>query len=365
MIEELLFRLDAVLFWLAISFDFLLLLSLIFALFYLVTLVLSSLLPPTRGLAPRAWGLPLLLGMALAATLSAPGELAARAISGQIIPLMIKIDLPWLPQALIGLWFLGAGLGLARLGRSYLGLKKALAGYQPVADDPALAEALTITGFSRPVDLKLSARGSPAASWGLFRSVIVVPEDLAETFDLRERLGIYLHEIAHIESRDSLKYVLMSVLGSLMWFNPLVGRAIERYKCHLEITRDRQVAGSGRVSPVEYARLITKCASRPGSLLSGFSGDYQSVVRRFSYIFNDRSLRLVKGDRLAAGAFLAAALLFGPLMIFPPFVDSSRAEFEKMATASPPFPGGKVELRFYWQGALGVYTRIKVTAEER
>ena len=353
------FWLEDSVFWLTVAFDFLLVLSIIFALVYTAALALASLMPGRRSPAPGAWSLPLMLALALALAFLPPGQLIAQSLARQIIPLMIKADQFWLPQALAGIWLAGVVLHLARLAARCLGLRRALAGYRPAADDPALAEAIEAASFRRPVALKTAGADSPAASWGLFRAVIVIPDGLAERFDRRERLGLYLHELAHIANRDSLKYLALSILGALMWFNPLVGRAIERYKCHLEIACDRQVAGRGLISPLEYARLITKAASRPGSLLSGFSGDYQSVIRRFSYIFNDRTLRPVKRDRLWGGAGLAAAGLLALGLVLTPFEAESRAALEEMIAANPAPPGaGRVI--FFWQGALGSYSQVQV-----
>jgi len=71
---------EDVFFWLPLTFDFLLVWSLTFSLFYAAALGLGSLMPLTRKLAPRAWGLPVLLVLALAAVFSAPGELTARVL---------------------------------------------------------------------------------------------------------------------------------------------------------------------------------------------------------------------------------------------------------------------------------------------
>lgn len=349
---------EDVFFWLPLTFDFLLVWSLTFSLFYAAALGLGSLMPLTRKLAPRAWGLPVLLVLALAAVFSAPGELTARVLGSQAIPLMIKAGSERLPLIMAAIWLTGAGLGLFRLTRNALKLKKMLAALDRTTD-PVLQEALRIMNFRRPVALKKSARGFQAASWGLFKALIIIPEDFHH-YDRRERLGVYLHELSHIRNRDSLKYLLMSGLDRLMWFNPILDRAIERYRCHLEIVCDRKVTGLGRISSLEYAKLIAKQAESSGGLLSGFSGSYQSAARRFSYIFNDRGLRPVKQDRLTAVTCLAAALLLWFAAGFQPAFSESKAEFEEMVASRPAPAGGTARVIFFWQGALGSYSQVVI-----
>lgn len=354
MSERLWHLMDDGFFWLTMTFDFLLVSSLLFTLIYAAALALASLLPMTGKFTPRAWGLPLLAVLTLAAVFSAPGELVVYALASCIRPLMIKTGLESLPLILAG-----AGLGLAGLVLKGLRLGRVLAAFCPAPEDPALDEALKVMNFRRPVTVKLAGPGVPAASWGLLKALIIIPEDFAERYDQRERLGIYLHELTHIRNRDSLKYVLLAALARLLWFNPLAVSFIERYRCHLEIVCDRKVAGLKLIGSLEYARLITRQAGESGGLLTGFSGDYQSISRRFSYIFNDRALRPVWRDRLIAGACLAAVLLLGLSATTRPAVIETRAQFEEMA-ANYPAGAGKVQVRFFWQGALGSYSLVSV-----
>lgn len=331
--------------------------SLIFALLYAIILGLASFMPLSEKIAPRAWSLPLLLALALAAVFFTPGELAVRALAAWIVPLIIKIDLDQLPMILAVIWLLGAGRGLIRLAWEGIKLKKILGALHPAADDPALKEALEALNFRRPVAIKQSGSGLPVTSWGIFRAVIIVPMDFVERYDHRGRLGIYLHELTHLNNRDSLKYIFMSALKHLMWFNPLVARSVERYRCHLEIVCDQQVVKLGLVGHSEYAKLITKHAGKPSWLLNGFSGDYQSIIRRFSYILKDATLRPVKRDRLAAGGGLVAALILGLSANLQPTSDELWAEFEKTTQIYQARPE-KVEVIFFWQGALGTYSVV-------
>ncbi|MCJ7693382.1 MAG: M56 family metallopeptidase, partial [Sedimentisphaerales bacterium] len=80
-------------------------------------------------------------------------------------------------------------------------------------------------GMRGKVGLKLSANATSPAVCGLFRPVILVPQDLEARLDGSEMRAVLMHELAHIRRGDLWVSLAQTVLQIVYFYNPLLWAA--------------------------------------------------------------------------------------------------------------------------------------------
>lgn len=71
--------------------------------------------------------------------------------------------------------------------------------------------------------------------WGIIRSVILLPPDLALRLDKQEFETVILHELVHIKRHDNTAALLQIILCNLFWFHPLI------WMLHFQLMREREL----------------------------------------------------------------------------------------------------------------------------
>jgi len=75
---------------------------------------------------------------------------------------------------------------------------------------------------NRKVRLRISSDGTSPAVYGLFRPVILVPNNLAPSLGSRHLRAVLLHELAHIKRGDLWVNWAQTVLQIIYFYNPLL-----------------------------------------------------------------------------------------------------------------------------------------------
>jgi uncharacterized protein (TIGR03435 family) len=150
--------------------------------------------------------------------------------------------------------------------------------------------------------------------FGIFRPVLLLPEDLHRHLSPEQFSAVLAHESRHLRYRDNLTAAFHMLVETLFWFHPLVwwigARLVE------ERERDCDEAALRQGShPGEYARgIVSVCQSYVASPLpcaSGISG--ADLKKRIREIMSWRgSLPITRGGKtvLAAAAIAAISLPF-------------------------------------------------------
>ena len=150
---------------------------------------------------------------------------------------------------LVGVWMVGALVGLGRLAAS--AVAATLAVRRAVPDLALSAQA--------GVPVRLSPAAAVPYAWGLVRVTVVVPADVAAWPDADRRAAL-AHEAAHARRRDPLVGVLARAVRALHWFDPLAHYAVRRLDRERERAADDAVL-RGRLDAADYAGLLV-CAAR-------------------------------------------------------------------------------------------------------
>ncbi|MCX8130869.1 MAG: M48 family metalloprotease [Clostridia bacterium] len=97
------------------------------------------------------------------------------------------------------------------------------------------------------------------ALFGLFRPVLLIPDELEGKMDVEELRHVILHELGHIKQKDLVINWIAGVLTVLHWFNPIIWFAFARMRLDREISCDAYVLWrSDYIEQDKYAQTILK-----------------------------------------------------------------------------------------------------------
>lgn len=209
---------------------------------------------------------------------------------------------------------LGALLILALALYQRIRLRK-LAGDATSADDPDLLathdELCESMRLLRRPRLLLSNRNHAPMTFGTWKPVIVLSQDLVASLPQSEIRVILGHELAHQRRWDLWLNWLQVPISAIWWFNPVYWLLANRIRSVREDCCDDLVVASGFASGESYCETLLQAARvASGKLVSGaalaYIGESQPLRRRFRRIM---SKKLITAPRLAWTGIVIVILL--------------------------------------------------------
>ncbi|MGH9310817.1 MAG: M56 family metallopeptidase, partial [Vicinamibacterales bacterium] len=249
------------------------------------------------------------------------------------------------PQAIIGLWLLGAALVFARVLVGLAAVQWLSRRTEDVRDAPWLPMARDMAsqlGITSRLRFLRSGRASMPVAAGVFRPAVIMPADADTWRESRLRI-VLLHELAHVKRRDCLTHLLAQTACALHWFNPLAWVAARRARTERERACDDLVLAAG-TRRSEYAdQLLEIARAMRGDRFPGLIGGaslamaHQSQLEgRLIAILDPKVPRLTRvRARLATVVCFCAV---APLGALQPWSVAPAAE------VSPAPPAADVEL---------------------
>lgn len=145
-------------------------------------------------------------------------------------------------------------------------------------------------GVSKSVRLLQTSAVETPALWGLFRTSLLLPPGLVESYSRDELRYIFLHESAHLKRLDMPVNWLVLIANVVHWFNPFVWFANTRLRADREMACDCLVLSRFEENRNEpYGKTIVglmQGISRPAAVpsLVGIIEDNHEMKRRISMI---------------------------------------------------------------------------------
>ncbi len=137
-------------------------------------------------------------------------------------------------------------------------------------------------------------------SYGVFKPVIILPEDISE----KHLPFVLLHEHTHIKDRDSVLKILALFALALNWFNPFVWFMVKMLERDIELYCDERVLKKlGGKNAGSYANTILDFAEKESLSLSFFSA--ASLCERVTSIMKNKN----KKQSLFSVALVFAAVV--------------------------------------------------------
>lgn len=228
--------------------------------------------------------------MEIPAEISAPIN-AARAAqvttSGGLTPLQI-LTIVWL----VGI----AAFAIYRVG-CYISFKRLVKRWQSdITDETVLREfraAKDFAGVKRDIEIKRCKAVSTPMVFGIIKPVLLMP-DIDFTAD---ELNIVLrHELVHLKRNDVLYKLLIMVVCTLYWFNPMMYVMAKAANKDLELACDAEVVKrEGAAFRCRYCETIMRLVhNRRGAqtaLSTCFFFSKKTVMERFKYILDEKIKR--------------------------------------------------------------------------
>ncbi len=186
---------------------------------------------------------------------------------------------------------------------------------------------------SLPIEVLSSPTLFEPAVFGIFKPVLLLPQDITSRLTPAQLQAVFAHELCHARYRDNLSAALHMLVEILFWFHPLVWWVGARLIDERERACDEAVLESG-FEPETYGEsILAVCKlylASPASYAAGVSG--AKLEKRIERIMQadigrrlgsaGKSLLAIAGT-LALAAPLVVGLVNAPPKLIPQSVEPS------------------------------------------
>lgn len=163
-------------------------------------------------------------------------------------------------------------------------------------------------GVRRDIPLVVTPAADCPMLAGFLRPVLYLPD---EALSEQEAMFIFRHELTHYKRGDLWLKLLLTAAKTVHWFNPLVYLMARFAQEDIELACDDAVVrGMDSAQRRAYGETILRSAAaqvKKRALVSCFTGDKETLMRRFEGLFDKRAKK--RGVVLV----VAAAVLVGTL----------------------------------------------------
>jgi bla regulator protein BlaR1 len=187
----------------------------------------------------------------------------------------------------------------------------------------------------RIANVPIAVRSSPTllepGVFGIFRPILLLPENIHERLTPIQLDAIVAHELCHVRRRDNLAAAIHMLVEALFWFHPLVWWIGARLVEERERACDEEVLRLGN-QPETYAESILNVCrlylESPLACVSGVTGS--DLKKRIEGIMADHVARKLDFSRKALLTAAAFAAISAPVVVgiwnAPPLRGQSAAQ---------------------------------------
>ena len=163
-------------------------------------------------------------------------------------------------------------------------------------------------GIRRDIPLVVMPAADCPMLAGFLRPALYLPD---EALSEQEAMFIFRHELTHYKRGDLWLKLLLTAAKTVHWFNPLVYLMARFAQEDIELACDDAVVrGMDSAQRRAYGETILRSAAaqvKKRALVSCFTGDKETLMRRFEGLFDKRA------KKRGAALVVAAAVLVGTL----------------------------------------------------
>lgn len=229
----------------------------------------------------------------------------------------VNVNGPWMnaihvDNVLVMVWLIGILYNALRQWRDYRRYLRQL--NRPSADAQrdtlrrVFAEQKQSLGVRRDIPLVVTPAADCPMLAGFLKPALYLPD---EALSEQEAVFIFRHELTHYKRGDLWLKLLLTAAKTVHWFNPLVYLMARFAQEDIELACDDAVVrGMDGAQRRAYGETILRSAVaqvKKRALVSCFTGDKETLMRRFEGLFDKRAKK--RGVALV----VAAAVLVGTL----------------------------------------------------
>lgn len=217
-----------------------------------------------------------------------------------------------LGRVLFLLWIAGAALYVVWQGYQYHYYRYVLEHSSHPAERDTLRrvfeEQKQSLGIRRDIPLVVTAAADCPMLAGFLKPALYLPD---EALSGQEAMFIFRHELTHYKRGDLWLKLLLTAAKAVHWFNPLVYLMARFAQEDIELACDDAVVrGMDGAQRRAYGETILKSAAaqvKKRALVSCFTGDKETLMRRFEGLFDTRA------KKRGVALIVAVAVLVGSL----------------------------------------------------
>ena len=204
---------------------------------------------------------------------------------------------------MLSVWFLGFAIGIVWWLRR---LRKVR----------ATVRAATPLNLNLPIPVRLSSARLEPGVFGVRKSVLLLPQGIAERLTADQMDAVLAHELCHVRRRDNLTAAIHMVVETIFWFHPLVwwirARLVEEREraCDdavLSVVADARVYAEGILNVCKFY------LESPLVCVAGVTGS--NLKRRIEQIMAHRIARNMDLGRKLLLAVAGLAAVAAPIVI--------------------------------------------------
>jgi bla regulator protein blaR1 len=191
-----------------------------------------------------------------------------------------------------------------------------------------------------PVEIRSSPGLLEPGVVGLFHSILLVPEGIAERLTPRQIEAVLAHELCHVRRRDNLSSAIHMIVEALFWFHPLVWWIGARLVEERERACDEGVLSLGNEPQVYAEGILNVCklyVESPLVCVSGVTG--ADLKKRIEAIMRNRAV-----FRLNLAKKVALAVAGTAVIAVPVFVGMMNTSHLSAQTAVPQWDGVSIRV---------------------
>ena len=229
----------------------------------------------------------------------------------------VNVNGPWMnaihvDNVLVMVWLIGILYNALRQWRDYRRYLRQL--NRPSADAQrdtlrrVFAEQKQSLGIRRDIPLVVTPAADCPMLAGFLKPTLYLPD---EALSEQEAMFIFRHELTHYKRGDLWLKLLLTAAKTVHWFNPLVYLMARFAQEDIELACDDAVVrGMDSAQRRAYGETILRSAAaqvKKRALVSCFTGDKETLMRRFEGLFDKRA------KKRGVALIVAAAVLVGTL----------------------------------------------------
>lgn len=165
-------------------------------------------------------------------------------------------------------------------------------------------------------------------AFGVFCPAIALPANFFQIESIEQK-AILLHESAHHQRRDPITNLLVQLISSIAWFNPLVWLVARQLRIETEFAADNRVIKAG-LAPSDYVESLFSLVKKRQTNLSSTPAVAIGMAKscqldsRFKTILNPKTLRNTVTGRSAAMTTCGFSLIVLTSLFMPIKSESSQ-----------------------------------------
>ncbi|MGX5173881.1 M56 family metallopeptidase [Aliikangiella sp. IMCC44653] len=128
---------------------------------------------------------------------------------------------------------------------------------------------------------------------GLFEPKVIIPSHIIKQFSLQQLIPIVLHEVAHIQRRDTWASMLQELIAVIFWWSPIIRILNKRIHIDRELACDLRAAK--KISSKLYAQSLVDCArimvtKKKSILAMGLFSQKKELLQRVEQVLMSRKI---------------------------------------------------------------------------